>query len=74
MIILTCVRSQELRFATWDEFDLENRLWTVPAAHMKRNKAHIVPLSNMALAVLERAGAYRLAGTNLVFPGVNGGQ
>ena len=73
MIILTCVRSQELRFATWDEFDLENRLWTVPAEHMKRNKAHIVPLSDMALAVLKRAGAYRLAGTDLVFPGVNGG-
>ncbi len=72
MLILTCVRSQELRFATWDEFDLEKRLWTVPAAHMKRNKAHIVPLSDMAMAVLARAGAYRMAGTDLVFPGISG--
>jgi integrase len=73
MLILTCVRSQELRFATWSEFDLENLLWTVPASHMKRNKAHIVPLSDMAVAVLERAAAYRMAGTDLVFPGINGG-
>lgn len=73
MLILTCVRSQELRFATWDEFDLENRLWTVPAGHMKRDKSHIVPLSDMALSVLERAGAFRLIGTELVFPGINGG-
>lgn len=73
MLILTCVRSQELRFATWDEFDLENRLWTVPAAHMKRNKAHIVPISEMALSVLKRVGAFRMSGTALVFPGINGG-
>lgn len=74
MLILTCVRSQELRFATWDEFDLKTREWTIPAAHMKRDKAHIVPLSDAALVVLKRAAALRMAETNLVFPGINGGQ
>lgn len=44
LLLLTGVRSQEVRLAKWDEFDLDARLWTIPAAHMKRNKAHIVPL------------------------------
>lgn len=73
LLILTGVRSQEVRLATWDEFDLEEGLWTIPEGHMKRAKAHIVPLSAGAIAVLQRATALRLAGTNYVFPGANGG-
>jgi len=73
LLILTAVRSQEVRLATWDEFDLEALLWTIPAAHMKRNKAHIVPLSEAALAVLAKAVALRLEGTDQVFPGADGG-
>lgn len=73
LLILTGVRSQEVRLATWAEFDLAARLWTIPAGHMKRTKAHMVPLSDAALAVLERAAALKLAGTDFVFPGVNGG-
>jgi integrase len=73
LLVLTGVRSQEVRLATWDEFDLEERLWSVPAAHMKRNKAHMVPLSDAALAVLAKAAALRLEGTNQVFPGASGG-
>lgn len=55
LLILTGVRSQEVRLATWDEFDLEQRLWTIPAEHMKRNRAQMVPLSDAALAVLAKA-------------------
>ena len=73
LLILTGVRSQEVRLATWEEFDLESGLWTVPAGHMKRAKAHIVPLSRPALAVLTRAAALTLAGSDFVFPGVSGG-
>ena len=73
LLILTGVRSQEVRLATWEEFDLEWGLWTVPAGHMKRAKAHIVPLSRSALAVLTRATALTLAGSDFVFPGVSGG-
>ena len=73
LLILTAVRSQEVRLATWDEFDLDEGLWTVPAEHMKRAKAHIVPLSQAALSVLQRAAALKLAGSDYVFPGVNGG-
>jgi len=72
MLILTGTRSQEVRLATWDEFDLEARLWTIPAQHMKRSKAHMVPLSAEALAVLAKANALRLEGADVVFPGVAG--
>jgi integrase len=73
LLILTGVRSQEARLATWDEFDLELELWTVPAGHMKRAKSHIVPLSRAAMAVLDRAVALKLAGSEFVFPGLQGG-
>lgn len=72
LLILTGVRSQEVRLATWDEFDLEAQLWTIPADHMKRSKAHIVPLSTAALAVLAKAAALKLAGTEIAFPGFSG--
>src|SRR3546814_695504 len=72
LLILSGVRSQEVRLATWAEFDLEGRLWTIPADHMKRGKAHIVPLSDAALAVLAKADALRLAESAVVFPGMAG--
>jgi integrase len=72
LLILTGARSQEVRLATWAEFDLEGRLWTIPADHMKRGKAHMVPLSDAALAVLAKADALRLTDTDVVFPGATG--
>ena len=72
LLILTGARSQEVRLATWAEFDLEGRLWTIPADHMKRGKAHMVPLSDAALAVLTKADALRLTDTDVVFPGATG--
>lgn len=53
--ILTAARSGEVRKATWGEIDFEEKLWRKPAEHMKSRKAHDVPLSAAALAVLERA-------------------
>ena len=52
LVILTFVRSGELRGATWSEFDLENAEWRIPAKRMKMRKEHIVPLSEQALKVL----------------------
>jgi len=51
--ILTAARSGEVRGATWDEIDLEARLWTIPAQRMKVGKAHRVPLSSAAVELLE---------------------
>ena len=72
LLILTGARSQEVRLATWAEFDLEGRLWTIPADHMKRGKAHMVPLSDAALGVLAKADALRLPESDVVFPGTAG--
>src|SRR3546814_7120492 len=72
LLILSGVRSQEVRLATWAEFDLEARLWTIPADHMKRSKAHMARLSDAALVVLAKAAAFRLAGSDVVFHGVAG--
>lgn len=72
LLILTAVRSQEVRLAKWSEFDLEARMWAIPADHMKRGKAHMVPLSDAALAVLAKANAFRLPGVEVVFPGATG--
>ena len=52
--LLTLARTNETRFARWDEFDLEARLWTIPADRMKMGKTHLVPLSNQVMALLER--------------------
>ena len=71
LLILTAARSGEVRGATWNEFDLEAATWTIPAARMKAGKAHIVPLSATAIAVLEKAREYRIStkGEEVVFPG-----
>lgn len=72
LLILTGIRSQEVGLATWDEFDFEGRLWTIPGDHMKRGNAHVVPLSDAALAVLTRATAFRRSDDDVVFPGATG--
>jgi integrase len=50
--ILTAGRSGEVIGAKWDEVD--GRVWTVPAERMKAGNEHRVPLSDAAMAVLDR--------------------
>ena len=49
-LILTAVRSAEVRLARWDE--IRDDTWTVPWEHTKNKEEHVVPLSSGALAVL----------------------
>lgn len=51
--ILTAARTGEVLGMQWQELDTENRLWTVPAERMKSDRAHQVPLSGSAIALLE---------------------
>ena len=51
-LLLTCVRSSEARGATWDEVDLERRVWTIPADRMKAKREHRVPLSEAVIEIL----------------------
>ena len=46
------VRPGELRHAEWSEFDLEERVWAIPAEKVKMRRAHYVPLSKQALAII----------------------
>ena len=66
-LVLTACRSGEVRSATWSEIDMEAREWRIPASRMKNSIEHRVPLSDAALAVLERARIL-YDGSGLVFP------
>jgi integrase len=52
LLLLTYVRTGELRMAKWSEFDLQNSIWRVPAERMKMKQEHIVPLAKQAVALL----------------------
>ena len=68
------VRPSELRCASWDEFDLDNRLWFIPSMRMKRTKneklhgkPHMVPLSTQAVEILEEL--FKVTGSSgVLFP------
>ena len=49
IILLTAVRTQELRFARWQDIDLEKGLWEIPAEVMKMKRPHVVPLSKQVI-------------------------
>lgn len=49
LTILTVARANEMLFATWDEIDLPERVWVVPADRMKAGREHVVPLSQAAI-------------------------
>lgn len=68
--ILTACRSGEIRGAMWDEVNLKERLWTIPAERMKAGREHRVPLSTSAVALLESMNPEG----DVVFPGVRRGQ
>ena len=51
-LLLTFVRTNELRAAQWSEIDWVNSEWRIPADRMKMRELHIVPLSKQAIAVL----------------------
>ena len=51
-IILTATRLSETIDATWGEFDLDARLWVIPANRMKAGKEQRVPLSDRAIEIL----------------------
>ncbi|CAH5021452.1 TPA: tyrosine-type recombinase/integrase [Serratia marcescens] len=54
LIMYTGVRTQELRFARWEDIDLDKAMWEVPAEHMKMRRPHKVPLSRQAISLLKQ--------------------
>lgn len=74
-LMLTFVRTGEMRWSKWSEFDLDRGLWTVPGERMKvkvnsQPIDHLVPLSRQAVGVINEINA--ITGTyNFVFPDYN---
>jgi integrase len=54
--ILTAARTGEVLGACWNEIDLNEKIWTVPASRMKGGREHRCPLSRAAMEVLSRLG------------------
>ena len=70
LLMLTGLRTIELRSAEWTEIDFEKRLWQIPVARMKMKRPHMVPLSDQALRLLEELRVIT-GGFKFVFPGRN---
>jgi integrase len=76
VLALTGQRKSEVAEARWSEIDLQRRLWTIPAARMKADAAHVVPLTADVVAIFEAlprfdAGDYFFSTTSGAKP-VNG--
>lgn len=67
LILLTFVRTAELRKAEWAEFNLAGAEWVIPEGRMKMRRQHVVPLSRQAIALLREL--HKLTGgTGKLFP------
>jgi integrase len=69
-LILTAVRSGSVRMAEWSEFDLDKKLWIIPAEHTKARQEHRVPLQPQAIKLLKSLPV--MAGTDIVFASTTG--
>ena len=67
LLILTASRTSEVLKATWNEFDLDNCLWVIPAERMKEKRDHRIPLTSESVAILEPLLENRIS--DYVFPG-----
>lgn len=70
LTILCATRTSETLQMKWEEVDLEECIWIIPAARMKMGIEHRVPLSKQAIALLERQAQGSDCGPDsYVFPG-----
>jgi integrase len=53
LVLLTACRKNEVVEAEWNEFDLKNMSWTIPASRMKAKREHWVPLSTQSISLLK---------------------
>ena len=70
--ILTASRTFEVLGATWEEFDLDKRVWTVPQERMKAGIEHRIPLSEPAMKILTALHDGRISDS--VFPNLTTGK
>lgn len=66
LLVLTAQRCDEVISMRRSEIDVVAKIWTIPAARAKNGREHRVPLSEMALTIIERLPV--IDGSNFVFP------
>ncbi len=66
-LVLTAARTSEVIAATWDEIELKEKVWTIPANRMKAEREHSVPLSSRCIEILNKAIFIRQS--DFIFPG-----
>lgn len=71
-LILSAGRSGEIMGATWGEFDLQEKVWTIPPSRMKAKQQHQVPLTGRMLEILSRIDGTDRSSGAIVFPGARG--
>jgi integrase len=67
LMLLTFVRTVELRGALWREIDLDRAEWRIPAERMKMREPHIVPLSRQGVELLRELHTHT-GGRGMLFP------
>ena len=65
---LVMLRPRELRFGEWSEVNFERTEWRIPAARMKMDAPHIVPLSKQALVILYDLKKVAAENARFMFP------
>lgn len=75
-LVLTAVRSGEMRGARWSEIDVQAATWMIPGERMKAGRPHTVPLAPRPVEILERMAEMRVSKADdaLVFPGAKPGR
>ncbi|UXZ53084.1 tyrosine-type recombinase/integrase [Halomonas sp. 7T] len=72
LLILTATRTSEVLNAEWNEIDLVNATWIIPAKRMKASREHRIPLSRQALVLI--ANLPKIKGNAFIFPGMKPGR
>ena len=70
-LILTACRTNEVVDARWSEIDRASSTWNIPGERMKMHQEHVVPLSDPALAILDKM--HNDTQGALIFPNPEGG-
>lgn len=72
LLILTAARTGDVLGMQWAEVDMDHGVWVIPAARMKADREHRVPLSTRAMKILREMAALNCDG--YVFPGAKEGK
>ena len=67
LLILTATRTSEVIESKWNEFNLETKVWVIPAERMKAGKEHRVPLNARAIEIIEHLKTISV--NSYLFPG-----